>query len=112
MITTLSIMNYNDFKNACEALGKKNEISVSVKYYDMKDYGREDWYQATFEVDSFGGIAAIISYYEGNLWYESSTIGKRIFTRWSEVEEWLPGDKMEEEAARGNICEEISFWAD
>lgn len=82
-------MNYNDFKNTCVALGSKYDVSVDVKYYDMSKYGHEDWFQAAFEVDHFGGIAAIVSFFEDNLWYEASEFGRRIFTRWEEMEEWL-----------------------
>ena len=96
-------MNYNNFKTKCEALGKKYEVFVDAKYNDMSAWGLQDWFCASFEVDRFGGIAAIISFYEGNLWYESAEFGKRIFTSWEEMEEWLAYDIKQEAAARENV---------
>lgn len=96
-------MNYDNFKVKCETLGRKYEVFVDVKYYDMSAWGLQDWFCASFEVDRFGGIAAMISFYEGNLWYESTEFGKRIFTRWEEMEEWLAYDIEQEAAARENV---------
>lgn len=96
-------MTYDYFKTTCKRIANEAEISVKVKYYDMSRYGRQDWFQAAFEVDAFGGIVAIISYYEDNLWYESSLMGKKLATRLSEVEEWLPFDIADTRASRTNV---------
>ena len=95
-------MNYNDFKKTCQELGKKYGVYVDVKYHDLSNFGLQDWFSASFEVDRFGGIAAMVSFYEDNLWYENGShdIDKRIFTRWSEMEEWLCYDIAETEATR------------
>lgn len=92
-------MNYEDFKNTCETLGKKFDIDVKVEYIDLSRWGRPDWYQACFRVDNFGGDAAAIKFYEDNLWYEGIHFSK-IFTRWEEMEEWLACDVAEEKACR------------
>lgn len=95
-------MNYNDFKLRCENTAKKFDVNVDVKLHDMSRYGREDWFQAAFEVDHFGGIAAIVSFFEDNLWYDAEGVHK-IFTRWEEMEEWIVYDIAMERAARENV---------
>ena len=85
-------MTYENFKTACKNLGEKHGVFVETKYFDMSNYGLLDWFQASFKTDRFGGIAAIVSYYEDNLWYESSNVGKKIFTRFDEIDEWLDYD--------------------
>ena len=99
-------MNYENFKTACENFGKRIETMVEVKYYDLSDYGREDWYQAVFMVDKFGGDACIIKFYEGNLWYEAAW-GRMIVRDLNEAFDLVPIDVYMEREARANV--EIPF---
>ena len=36
-LKTFEIMDYNYFKNQCEALAKFQQVEVDVKYYDLSD---------------------------------------------------------------------------
>lgn len=102
-------MNYNDFKTRCEEFGKKMNVDVDVKYYDLSAYGLIDWYAAYFMVDHFGGIAAEIAFIEDNIRYTDDLAGTHFFSRLDDAFDLVPMAVMDTKERRlGVALEEMA----
>ncbi len=76
-------MNYNDFKFNCETFAKYHDCMIEVKYYDLSAYGMNDWWNACFMIDRFGGNACEIAFINDNFRFTDFS-GSRICSRLSE----------------------------
>lgn len=84
---------FEDFKNVCEKFAKELHCGFYAKNYS--EYG---WFYGAFEVDRFGGIAAIIKFFGGK-WYND----ERAFDSLEAALESVPGQVAAMAEARKNV---------
>ena len=97
-------MNYKEFKTRCEDFGKKMDVYVDVKYFDLSAYGLIDWYAAYFEVDRFGGIAAEVAFINDNFRYTDDLCGTHIFSTLDAALELVPMAVMDTRERREGVA--------
>lgn len=54
-------VEFQNFVATCKNAAIEADCDLCINYYDLSDYGRDDWWQAAFVVDHFGGIVRLIS---------------------------------------------------
>lgn len=86
-------MNYEYFKIVCEELAKS--IGCTFKFFDCSEYG---WFGGYFDVDSFGGTAAFVKFFNGG-WSNNDF----AFGSLSEALASVPKQVKEMAAARADV---------
>lgn len=59
-------IEFQNFVATCKNAAIEADCDLVINYFEMERYGRNDWWQAAFVIDNFGGIVRLIASVNNN----------------------------------------------